>query len=178
MSKRLKIFPKNFLNETAFKNIFLDQLGTMHCALTHLSSNIESLSLLTSFSDLRFALEETQEDTFKQLVRIEKIAETFKMTITEKSCLGVKAIMEETLLAIGKTEKKSFERDLAIIFYMHVIKHIEVAGYRTLVISANKLNYDSAKILLTENMDEAIDNDKLFMLISDNYALKSGDLKD
>jgi len=58
-----------------------------------------------------------------------------------------------------------------MIFYLHVIKYIEVAVYRTLLIAENKLGYDQAKMLLTENMDEAKDNDKLILLISNHYLL-------
>jgi ferritin-like metal-binding protein YciE len=72
---------------------------------------------------------------------------------------------------VGKTATKTLACDVALIFYMHIIKHIEVAAYRTLLIAASKLGYDRAKMLLTENMDEARDNDKLFLLISKQYLV-------
>jgi ferritin-like metal-binding protein YciE len=75
-------------------SLFTDQLGTMHCALSHLALTLSPLVALASFKDLRFAVEESLEDTNRQLVRIEEIAAAFDMTISEENCLGMKAIVE------------------------------------------------------------------------------------
>ncbi|RYE12000.1 MAG: hypothetical protein EOP51_32325, partial [Sphingobacteriales bacterium] len=50
------------LNKDAFKQLFNDQLGTMHCALSHLSLNLTPLAELASFSDLRLAVLENLDD--------------------------------------------------------------------------------------------------------------------
>ena len=164
-------YAPKILDAVAFNRLFADQLGTMHCALSHLALNLPPLAELASFKDLRFAVEESLEDTNRQIIRIEAIAAIFNIIITEENCLGMKAIVEETYLTVGGTEHKSLSCDVAMIFYLHVIKHIEVAAYRTLLIAASKLGFDQAKMLLTENMDEAKDNDKLFLLISEQYLL-------
>ena len=81
----------------------------------------------------------------------------------------MKALVQEALVSIAKTKKNSFERDTAMIFYMGIIKHTEIAAYRTLRLTAGKLGYPEAKTLLTENMNEEKDNDKLFQLIARQY---------
>jgi ferritin-like metal-binding protein YciE len=159
------------MDTAAYTPLFSDQLGAMHCALSHLSLNLSELDGLASFKDLQFAIVESLEDTNRQIIRIEAIANTFNITISDQNCLGMKAIVQETYLAVGRTELDSLACDMAMIFYLHIIKHVEVGAYRTLLIAANKLGYDQAKMLLTENMDEVKDNDRLFLLISRQYLL-------
>jgi ferritin-like metal-binding protein YciE len=173
MTKAIKSsqFKPQILDNDAFTQLFKDQLGTMHSALSHLSLNLPSLADQASFKDLRFAVEECLEDTNRQIVRVEQIAAVFNVSISEENCLGMKSIVEETYVAISGTETQSLACDMALIFYLHIIKHIEIAAYRTLLLAAAKLGYDQAKMLLTENMDEAKDNDKLFLLISKQYLL-------
>ncbi|MEJ6979644.1 DUF892 family protein [Pedobacter sp. P351] len=153
----------------AFSAVFKTQLSTMYCALTHLSKNLAILGSLASFPSLRLAFDESLEDTHKQLKRIDEIAKFFIVDDYENHSLGVEAIVQETYVAISKTPANSFQRDMSLIFYAHIIKHVEVGAYRTLRIAAAKLGYNQAKTLLTENMDEAKDNDKLFLLISKHH---------
>jgi ferritin-like metal-binding protein YciE len=75
MTNALKSNPSapKILDTGAFTQFFTDQLGTMHCALSHLALTLSPLAALASFKDLRFAVEESLEDTNRQLVRIEEI---------------------------------------------------------------------------------------------------------
>lgn len=159
------------LDASAFKDLFNLQLATMHCALTHLATNLPQLSALASFNSLQHAVDETLADTNSQLARVEKIAGVFGTNVADDKCLGVKAIIKEALLAVSETREKSLSGDIALIFYLHAIKHLEVAAYRTLLMAATKLGYSHAQMLLTENMDEAKDDSKLFRLISNEYLL-------
>jgi len=109
-------FVPKVLDTVAFTQLFTDQLGTMHNALSHLSSKLSTLAAMASFKDLQFAVEETVEDTYRQLIRIEAIANIFNITISDENCLGMKAIVQETYLAVGRTEMSSLICDVAMIF--------------------------------------------------------------
>lgn len=160
------------LDKQSLKILFADQLNAILCAKKNLVSNIPALVKLASFIDLRYAFEENLESSQRQLRHLEYIFSQIKEDISEERCQGMKAIIEEAFDAINTTEEKSVTRDLAMIFYAKIIEHIEMISYRMLISVADSLDYTEIKSLLKENLEESKENDRLYMLIANEYGLE------
>lgn len=160
------------LDKQSLKILFVDQLNVACCAKNNLIKNIPDLIELPSFIDLKYAFEESLESAERQIKRLNEIFGHINEKVTEERCQGMKAIINEAFCAISTTEEKSVTRDLAMIFYAKIIEHMEIMTYRMLISIATTLGHTEIKSLLKECLDEARENDKLFMLIAGEYGLE------
>jgi ferritin-like metal-binding protein YciE len=81
----------------------------------------------------------------------------------------VKAIFKETFALEKKGIGMELLGDMNIMLYMQLIEHINITAYRMLLILAKALKLADIEQLLLESFDESIDDDRLFMLITNEY---------
>jgi ferritin-like metal-binding protein YciE len=94
---------------------------------------------------------------------------TAKITPTDEDCIPVKAIFKETFALERKGIGMELLGDMDIMLYMQLIEHINITAYRMLLILSKALNLTDVEQLLVESFDESIDDDRLFMLITNEY---------
>ncbi len=157
------------------EKLFGDQLNAILCALEHLEGNLKDMAELASFEDLKFAFEENLDETSPQILRVKSIITDLNFEVSKDSCLAMAEIIDEAYDAIKRFKEKSIERDMALLFYSNIIKHVEIAAYQMMKILADELKYKEASYKININLDETYDNNVLFKLITKEYIIKKLD---
>ncbi len=160
------------MDKASMEKLFGDQLNAILCALEHLAGNLEEMAKLASFEDLKFAFEENLEETKPQIERVKEIIHDFDLEISNEGCLAMADIIDEAYKASKRFKDKSIERDMSLLFYSNIIKHVEIGAYQMMKILADELKYEEASYKININMDESYDNNVLFKLITKQYIVK------
>jgi len=155
--------------EKFLKQIFLHHLNRIYNGKCFLRDHLDNLISLASFRGLGLALEEFGDDVKKQIIRMEEIYSLIGEKPSDEDCNPIKSIVQEEF-CIDEKQTIALINDLDIMLYVQVLEHINITSYRMLKMIATTLKYNDVKQLLTENFDESIDNDKLFMLIAKEYV--------
>jgi ferritin-like metal-binding protein YciE len=151
------------------KQIFLHHLNRIYNGKCFLRDHLNNLISLASFRGLGLALEEFGDDVKKQITRMEEIYLLIGEKPSDEDCNPIKSIVQEEF-CIDEKQTIALINDLDIMLYVQVLEHINITSYRMLKMIAITLKYTDVKQLLTENFNESIDNDKLFMLIAKEYV--------
>jgi ferritin-like metal-binding protein YciE len=148
---------------------FIDHLNRIYCAKAHLRERLPEVKDHAYFADLTDAIVKTLADVEKQILRMDKIYELLKAENNFEKCQGMIGLLEDTFDAIYSESNSAELRDLSILFYLQNIESIQVASYKMLVITANKINNKQIIKSLTDNLTEANDDLALFQTIAENY---------
>ena len=165
----MEMKPSRLLDNAALKYTFINQLNTVYRVKSHLSNQLSELKSLATFSNLKFALEEEIHDVKNQLTRLEQIFNLLDTAPSGTNCLGIDAIIREAFDNIKPNAITDFQSDLALTFYMSIIEHIEVGGFRMLNLTSKCLQSVQIEQLLLESFDEAKDSARLFTMIAKEY---------
>lgn len=151
------------------KYLFTHHLNKLYYGKRYLNDNLEHLAEIASFKALQLALEELHDDAKKQLSRLDNIYQHMGITPSDEECIPVKAIFKETFALEHKGIGAELMGDMNIMLYMQLIEHININSFRMLRILAKSLKLTDVEQLLLESFDESIDDDRLFMLITNEY---------
>jgi ferritin-like metal-binding protein YciE len=165
----MDILHPNMLGVASLRSVFVNQLSILYSSKVHLTHNLPSFIKHSTFKVLKLALAEDLEDTKTQMVCINTMFRMLNETAITDDCLGMTALVNEAYKQVNYNKDNSFESDMSIIFYMGVIENMQAGASRMLSLIAKKPAYQSYAQLITESLDIARDNAKLFHCVADEY---------
>lgn len=152
------------------KEHFVHHLNRVYYGKTYLKTHLPQLNNLSSFKKLRQGLQEVWEDVCKQVERLEKIYQILDATPAKENCVPIIAVFKDAFEAQEYAVETCLLNDIDIILYLQLLEHINITSYRMLKILAGTMGYPEVEQLLLESFDESSDNDKLFVMIADEYV--------
>lgn len=170
----MSIDPSHRTDPAVLKHLFTHNLNKLYYGKLYIKNNLPHLTDAASFKALQLALQELHDDVEKHLTRLEEIYKAMNITPSDEECIPVKAIFKETFALEKKGIGMELLGDMNIMLYMQLIEHININAFRMLRILAKALKLDDMEQLLLESFDESIDDDRLFMLITNEYLSTQG----
>jgi ferritin-like metal-binding protein YciE len=158
-----------FTDPSTLKYLFTHNLNKLYYGKRYINDNLTHLIEIASFKALQLALQELQNDVKIQLTRLDEVYATTSITPSDEECIPVKAIFKETFALERKGIGMELLGDIDIMLYMQLIEHINITAYRILRILAKQMNLKEIEQLLIECFDESVDDDRLFMMITNEY---------
>jgi ferritin-like metal-binding protein YciE len=153
----------------SLRSLFAHNLNRLYFGKRYLDQHLSHLINLASFKTLGLALQELAEDVKKQITRLEEIYSKAELTPSDEECIPIEAMFKDTFVLERKGIGRELLGDMDIMLYMQLIEHINITAYRMLRILAQALNYFAVDQLLMESFDESVDNDRLFLIITNEY---------
>ena len=167
--------PSHLTDPSTLRYLLTHNLNKLYYGKRYINDNLAPLIEISSFKALQLALGELHDDVKKQLARLDEIYKAAGITPSDEDCIPVKAIFKETFALERKGIGQELLGDMDIMLYMQLIEHINITAYRMLRILAKELSLIEIEQLLIESFDESIDDDRLFMLITNEYLNIHGD---
>ncbi len=165
----MKTIKANFENNQ-FKVLFINQLEKKYSSKELISRNLDLYANLAQFDDLKFALEEINEEKNKQQQRLEQIFSYLNHTPAKQINLPIASTLSESFESINQFQPMSYTKDVAISFYSHLIESIECSSYRNLHYMSKQLSFTKISKLLDQNQDETKENCDLITNVEhENY---------
>jgi ferritin-like metal-binding protein YciE len=158
----------NHLDPHLLKQVFVHNLNRIYFGKCYLNNNLQNISNLASFSNLKLAINEFWGDIKKQIIRMDEVYKYMGEIPSDKNCNPIKAIVKDEF-CLDEKQAITVLSDMDIIMYIQLLEHVNITSCRMLMMVAKLLKYDKVTQLLTECFDESIDNDHLFMIISKEY---------
>lgn len=159
----------SYLNHSSLRQLFIHQLNRVNCTKSYLIRNLPKLAEVASFKTMRLAIEEDLSDVKKQQLRVDEMYKLLDAAPSDDGCEVIKSVIEEAYNLGNAAEKSTIVNDMDIILYMQIIENIECTSFRMLKLIAQYMDNKELAQKVTECFDENIDNDRLFMLISEEY---------
>ncbi len=115
------------------------------------------------------ALEEDLDDNKRQMIALKTIFSQMQESHLAHPCLAMSAMIDEAHKQIFFDQKKHFESDMSILFYMTVIENLQVGASELLNLMAAKIAYRPYGQLVTECLDVVKENASLFHYVAQEY---------
>lgn len=157
-------------DESALKELFIDELKDIYWAEKHLVKNMPKLAKATTSAPLLQAFETHLAQTKEQVARLEEVFESIDEKATAKKCEAMNGLVEEALEMIEDTKEGTLTRDVALISCGQKVEHYEIASYGTLKTLAGVLGFTKAAALLEQTLQEEKDTDSLLTQIAEGYV--------
>lgn len=151
------------------RQLFAHNLNRLYFGKRYMDEHLAHLIKVASFKTLELALKELAEDVKKQISRLDDIYKETQLQPSSEGCIPIEAMFKETFTLERQGIGKQLLGDIDIMLYMQLIEHINITAYRMLRILAASLKYNSVDQLLVESFDESVDNDRLFLIITNEY---------
>jgi len=170
MATTKKKQPENTENveESALKELFIDELKDIYWAEKHLSKALVKMAKAATSEELRSALETHKAETDNQVARLEQVFEMIEEKASAKKCDAMEGLIAESESIVEDTEDGSITRDAGIISAAQKSEHYEIASYGTLRTLANTLGYSEAAQLLEETLAEEKKTDELLTQLAES----------
>lgn len=165
----MDILYPNMLGVASLRTVFVNQLSILYSAKTHLTNNLPEFIKYSTHNTLKLALAEDLEETQTQMACINAIFQMLNETAITDNCLGMNAMVNEAFTQVNYNKDNSFEIDMSIIFYMGVIENMQSGASKMLNLIAKKPAYKQCAQLVTESLDMASDNARLFHCVAEEY---------
>ncbi|MDT3403295.1 YciE/YciF ferroxidase family protein [Mucilaginibacter terrae] len=156
------------VEESALKELFVDELKDIYWAEKHLSKALVKLAKAATSEELRSALETHKEETDNQVARLDQVFEIIGEKASAKKCDAMEGLIKESESIVEDTEDGSITRDAGIISAAQKSEHYEIASYGTLRTLANTLGYSDAAQLLEETLAEEKKTDEMLTQLAES----------
>ena len=160
----------NSASPQLLKEHFVHHLNRVYYGKQYLYKHLPDLNELSSFKKLKQGLQEVWEDVGKQVKRIQKIYELLDAKPAPENCVPIIAVFKDAFEPQEYEVETCLLNDIDIILYLQLLEHINITSYRMLKILAGTMGNAEVEQLLLESFDESSENDKLFVMIADEYV--------
>jgi ferritin-like metal-binding protein YciE len=160
----------NSASPEVLKQHFIHHLNRVYFGKKYVKEHLPNLINLSTFKKLKQAIEETWGDIKNQVERLENIYQLLQMEPARENCVPIIAVFKDAFEPQDYGTDNYLLNDIDIILYLQLLEHMNLTSYRMLKVLAAALNYTEAEQMLLESFDEATDNDKLFLMIADEYV--------
>ena len=137
----------------SLEKLFVEELRDVYHAEKQILKALPKMAKATENKQLRSAFEEHQQQTERQVERLEKIFEGLDLAPRGKKCKGMEGLLEEGKDMMEEDADPDV-RDAALISSAQRVEHYEIAAYGTLRTYARRLGNNQAVKLLQETLDE------------------------
>jgi len=156
-------------NESALKELFLEELADAHNAEQQLTKALPKMAKKARSSELRDAFETHLEETENHISRLEQVVESLGESLKRKKCKGMEGIVSEGE-EMASEQKDSEALDAALIAAAQKVEHYEIASYGTLCTWAELLGQRAALDLLKQTLAEEKETDEKLTSIAEEVA--------
>lgn len=115
---------------------------------------LDTMKSTATTKALKDAFKKHEQQTKKQVERLEKIFGLISKEVSEKKSLGMQGLFDEGWKVIDDTEEGSYQRDVALIIAAQKVEHYEIATYGSLIALANILGEKQVSKLLSQTLEE------------------------
>lgn len=147
------------MHDDSLNELLVDELKDLYDGELQVRETLPKRAENASNGELREALQDHMEITNRQITRLEGIFDHLGVMEKEKTCIGMRGLIEE-----GDRLIESFSdpdvRDAAIIAAIQKVEHYEIAGFGTTRTWADLLGFEDIADKLDECADEAGDADE------------------
>jgi ferritin-like metal-binding protein YciE len=154
-------------------DVFAHELQDLFSAEQQLVQALPQMAAAASNQELREAFEHHLEETRGHVRRLTDVIAQTGLASSPQRCEGMAGLIregEEVLSAGGDANAK----DAALIAAAQRVEHYEIAAYGTARTLADQLDFDDAKDLLDETLDEESNADKLLTKIATGGMFSAG----
>ena len=152
------------------KEHFVHHLNRVYYGKQYLKNHLPQLTELSSYKKLQQGIREVWEDVSKQVDRIQEIYKLIDAGPAPENCVPIIAVFKDAFEPQEYSVETSILNDIDIILYLQLLEHINLTSYRMLKILAATMDNAQVEQLLQESFDESSDNDKLFVMIADEFV--------
>jgi ferritin-like metal-binding protein YciE len=164
----MEITPQKASSPEIQKELFIYYLNKIYDGKLYLNENLPLVIKKTSLKILQLALQELLKDVKTQIARMEDIYRMLDVTPTEIIDAPIKTIIQNAC-DLRNNPDSVIVNDMDIMVHMQLVEHVNIISYRMLRRLASLLNYKEIEQLMVECFDESRDDDKLFLMIADEY---------
>ena len=149
------------------RDVFIEELRDAYDAEKQLTKALPKMAKAASSLGLRAVFEKHLEETRGQLIRLERILESFDERAIGNQCDGIAAIIDEgqTLLQL---RLDSDTLDACLIAGGKRLEHYEIAAYTTLVSWARAMSFNEVADVLQQTLDEEKAADDTLTSLAEN----------
>lgn len=151
----------------SLRDLVVDGIEDMYSAEMQLTKALPKLAEKASNSSLKEAFQEHLKETENHVKRLEKVFKRLEMSPEEKTCKGIKGIVNEGEELINEV-KKSDVMDAALIAAGQKAEHYEISSYGTLINLSDRLGLDNVSKYLKDNLVEEYAADDKLTRIADS----------
>jgi ferritin-like metal-binding protein YciE len=149
-----------------FDDLFVEQLQDLYDAEQRITKALPKMAAAAHDPALRSAFEEHLRQTENQVTRLEKVFQSIGQSTKNKTCEGVKGIIEEgEEIVSGKGDPDV--KDAGLIAAAQRVEHYEIAAYGTARAFAQRLGKSEAARLLEETLAEEKETDKKLNMLAE-----------
>jgi len=137
----------------SLQSLFLEELGDLHSAEAQLIKALPKMAKAAKHPQLKQAFQDHLAETQTHLDRIESILKGMGEKNPNKTCKGMKGLIEEGSERAGEKGDDAV-LDAGLIGAAQRVEHYEIAGYGCARTYAEMLGQQQAAQLLQQSLDE------------------------
>jgi ferritin-like metal-binding protein YciE len=153
----MDLFNKVELN--AAEDMFQLKLQDLYDAEQRLTEALPKMAEAASDQQLRAAFRSHLKETEQHVARLEKVFNQMGCQAQRHTCQAMKGLIAEGEELI-KTKGDSRVKDEALVSAAQGVEHYEIAAYRNMRDTAERLGLDGAADLFRQTLDEELNADK------------------
>ena len=158
---------------TSLQDVFVEQLEDLYSAEKQLIQALPKMASAASHDELRQAFEHHLGETQDHVRRLDEIFGQLGQRAGTETCEGMQGLIREGEKIVQATGDRA-AKDAALIAGAQRVEHYEIAAYGTARTLADMLDFDDAKDLLDQTLDEEANADKLLTKIATGGWLRTG----
>jgi ferritin-like metal-binding protein YciE len=158
---------------TSLQDVFVDQLEDLYSAETQLVQALPKMASAANNDELREAFANHLNETQDHVRRLDEIFGQLGTQSGKETCEGMQGLIREGEKIVQATGDPA-AKDAALIAAAQRVEHYEIAAYGTARTLADMLDYDDAKDLLDQTLDEEGNADKLLTKIATGGWMRTG----
>lgn len=149
----IKSIKPKFQGEAGLRDLLLQELRSMYYVEKVVAKSFPKIIKNSCNFELIEAIYIHQDDTQKQVLRLEESFELLKESAVFAPCIAINAMVSELDDMIEIT-KFGMIRDAGIILSLHKIEHYEIASYTILTVYAENLKETKLLELFEKSLNE------------------------
>ena len=161
------------MNLNTLQDVFADQIHDLQSAEQQLVQALPKMAGAASTDKLREAFENHLAETRGHVERLNEIVATTGIGSGTETCEAMKGLIAEGEKVI-KAQGDPAAKDAALIAAAQRVEHYEIAAYGTAKTLADQLDYEDARDLLDDTLDEEANADKLLTKIATGGLIGTG----
>jgi ferritin-like metal-binding protein YciE len=161
------------MNLNTLQDVFADQIHDLQDAERQLVQALPKMAGAASTDKLREAFEHHLAETKSHVERLNEIVATTGIAPGTETCEAMKGLIKEGEKVIN-AQGDAAAKDAALIAAAQRVEHYEIAAYGTARTLADQLDYDDARDLLDDTLDEEANADKLLTKIATGGLIGTG----
>ena len=161
------------MNLNTLQDVFVDQIHDLQDAERQLVEALPKMAGAASTDKLREAFEHHLAETRGHVERLNEIVATNGIQPGTETCEAMKGLIKEGEKVI-KAQGDAAAKDAALIAAAQRVEHYEIAAYGTARTLADQLDYEDARDLLDDTLDEESNADKLLTKIATGGLIGTG----